>query len=668
MNIHPIALLLLCACLTGCGAEFDTTYAGPEAQRRQTSDWISYGGAGGRKYAEQGELSKSNVAGLEVAWIYRSGDVSTVFQSTPITFDGQLIFCTPFNNVISLDPLTGRPLWRFDAGLQRHARIGNEYNCRGLSSWTGAGGDDGHCARRIFTATNDARLIALDSRSGARCPQFGNAGEVDLSKGVGEIWWPGEYQVTSPPAVAGNVVVVGSAISDGSRVEAPSGVVRGFDAVSGGLLWAFDLAPPDFDYATRAVSDAGYALGTPNVWSAMTVDAKLGLVYLPTGNPSPDYDRSANPDLDHFGSSVVALDAASGKVVWHFNTVINDLWDFDVPSQPVLADIELHGETVPVVIQSTKMGFVFVLNRKTGEPVVPVEYRQVPVHGPLQAQLSAVQPFPPPAFQVSRNYEHGGSLLGLCNGMDEESVIGPVYTPITEQWTVGLPSNMGATNWGGVAVDPRRGLIAVHTNSVPFRTRLIARAQAADLLAAMEDAAGDAERAAARQQLRQRFDLPDNVEVAQQRGVDYLMARHMYRDPYVGAPCSGLPMAEMMVIDIANSKQLWRRPHGSLRDFAGLPVDVGVPGLGGPLITASGLVFIAGAAEKAIRAYDLDTGDELWHHRLPHPGNATPMTYTVSSEGRERQFVVIAAGGDARGGVGGVGDYLVAFALPQSGG
>jgi quinoprotein glucose dehydrogenase len=260
----------------------------------------------------------------------------------------------------------------------------------------------------------------------------------------------------------------------------------------------------------------------------------------------------------------------------------------------------------------------------------------------------------------------GGSLLGLCDGLDEQSVSGPVYTPITEQWTIGLPSNMGAINWGGIAVDAQRGLIAVHTKSVPFRTKLIPRSAVADVIEILkDDATPPAEWEAAWQQVRKDFDLPEEVEVAEQRGADYLMARHPYLDPYLGAPCAGAPMGEMMVIDLQRETQVWRRPHGTLRDFALLPLHWGVPGVGGPLITSAGLIFIGGAAEKAIRAYDIDSGDELWHHRLPHPGNANPMTYEVNTPTGAKQFVVIAAGGDARVGTGGVGDYLVGFALPD---
>lgn len=657
--VLPVVLLLVAS---GCEPDFESYEAG-EAEPRSTSAWSSYGGDGGRKFADLDLIDKSNVSDLELAWTYRTGAIETVFQATPVLVAGRLLFCTQFNKVVALDPQTGGELWTFDPEINPDLRPANEYNCRAVTPHTAA---DDPCPARVFMATNDARLIAFSGADGRRCPDFGDGGEVGLEEGVGATNYAGEYQVTSPPAVAGDVVIVGSAISDGNRVDAPSGVVRAFDALTGELVWAFDLAPPDFDYTTGAVSSDGYALGTPNVWAPMSVDVERDMVFLPTGNPSPDYYRAGPVDMAHYGAAVVALRASSGEVLWHFNTVIRDFWDFDVPSQPVLADLTIDGRLVPALIQSTKMGHVFVLNRETGEPVVDVTYRDVPRHGPLENELSAVQPYPPPAFQVSRGYEKGESLLGLCDSMDDVSVAGPVFTPITEQWTIGLPSNMGATNWGGVAVDEARGLIVVNTNSVPFRTKIFARADAQDLLDVLRNGELPVEeRREARRQLDERFDLPPGTEVAPQNGVDYLMARHAYLDPTIGIPCAGAPLAEIMVIDINKETQIWRHPHGTLREVISLPLEWGAPGMGGSLLTSSGLIFIGAAAEKAFRAYDVDTGEELWRHRIPFPGNANPMTYRVNSDQGEQQFVVIAAGGDARAGIGGEGDYLVAFTLPR---
>lgn len=629
--------------------DFESYLAQPDApaERRTTTAWPSYGGPGAAKFAQLNEVDKDNVADLDIAWTYRTGDTSNVFQATPILVDGQLVLCTPHNRVVALDPLTGAELWRFDAQIASH-QYDNQTNCRGVSQWHGPTTSD--CPARIFMATNDARLIALDASSGKRCESFGSNGEVNLQTGVGELRNPGEYQVVMPPAVVSDVVVVGASIGDNKRTDAPSGVVRGFDAASGELKWAFDLAPPSFDYDSDLVSDAGYALSTPNVWAAMSVDEARDMVFLPTGNPGPDYFRTGKPDLDFYGSSVVALRASTGEYLWHFQTVINDFWDFDVPSAPSLVDLTIDGKRVPALIQSTKMGFVFVLNRETGEPLIDVDYQQVPQHGPLAAMLSPVQPFPPSAFQVSRTNEPASALLELVGLCDADDVVGPVYTPITEEWTLGLPSNMGTTNWGGVAVDGNRGLIAIRSSNLAFRTKLLPRSEVEEFMAdgKIDDWDG----------FRARFDLPSGVEIGQQLGTDYLMARHL-------SPCSGMPAGELMVVDINSQQQLWRQPHGSTRDAIGLGFEVGLPGLSGPLLTSTGLIFVSGGmTERAIRAYDVDTGAELWHHRLPFPGNATPMGYAVEeANGSRRQMLVIAAGGDGRSPIGQIGDYLVAFAL-----
>ena len=650
-----------CCLIAGCGADFDVYQATAGGEPRATSTWSAYGGPGGRKFAALEHITRDNVDDLQVAWTYRTGDVEAVFQITPVLSEGRLLFCTPFNKVVALDPLTGAELWTFDPELDRSLRPANEFNCRSV---TPARTNDTECPARVFMATNDARLMALNTVDGKPCQTFGENGAVALDTDVGDINWAGEYQVTSPPVVAGDVVIVGSAIGDGGRVTAPSGVVRAYHAVSGELVWAFDLAPPGYEHDTQPVSSAGYALGTPNVWAPMVVDAERDMVFLPTGNPAPDYDRPRGLNMAHYGSAVVALRASTGEVLWHFNTVIKDFWDFDVPTQPVLADLAMNGIRVPALIQATKMGHVFVLHRDTGQPLVDVTYQKVPVDGPLADRLSDVQPFPPPAFQTSRNYSKGESPLGLCDDMDAESVAGPVFTPITEAWTIGLPSNMGAINWGGVAVDEQRGLIVVNTNSVPFRTKLIARQGAADLLAVLEDRNADRDaRRRARQEFDERYNLPPGAELAPQRGADHLMSRHPYLDPVVGLPCAGSPLAEIMVIDINGEQQIWRHHHGTTRDITVLPLPLGMPGMGGPLLTESGLIFIGAAAEKRLRAYDVDTGEELWQHALPFPGNATPMSYTVETPRGPSQFVVIAAGGDARAGIGGEGDYLVAFSL-----
>ena len=673
-----VVFLMMALSLGGCSSiDFGTYQAEAEleaasmAQPRRTSEWPSYAGTGSARFTSEATLTRQNIEQLEPAWSFRTGENTTVFQNTPILANGLLIVCSSLNKVSALDPLTGTVAWTYDAEVGT-GPYPNQANCRALAQWSQSesplpSGADAACEHRLFMATNEARLIALDGTNGRLCDDFGSNGEIDLVQGVGDLLWSEEYQVTSPPAVVGDVVVVGSAISDNQRVDAPSGVVRGFDVRSGALVWAFDLAPPGFDYAKGRVSSAGYALGTPNVWAGFATDEARDLVFLPTGNPAPDYYRTGPLDMAYYGSSVIALQASSGELVWHFKAVQNDFWDFDMPSIPSVVDLNLNGEDVPALIQSTKMGFIFVLNRETGEPLIDLEQREVPRYGPLKVQLSATQLYPPEAFRVGRPYVAGQSPLGLCDGLENDAIVGEIFTPITEQWTVSMPSFTGATNWGGVAVDGQRGLIALHTNSFATRVKLLDQSKAPpEIVAAMTDRQRPVEeREASFRAYRDFFQLDSDVEVGVQIGAGYSMARQIMLDPYLGAlPCAGFPLGEVLVVDIAAQQQRWRRPHGGESGVIDRLLSPGWPQLGGPLLTSNGLFFIGSMIDSTLRAYDVENGELLWHHELPAPGVATPMSYSVADEqGKLRQFIVIAAGGDSRIPMGGSADYVVAFAV-----
>ena len=675
IKLYCVATMAIALVLSSCSTTDFAALQVPdetEATARVTSPWPSHAGPGSARFTDVALISKENVRRLKPAWTFRTGDANEIFQNTPILAGGLLVVCSPFNKVSALDPLTGAKVWAYDPEIAR-ARYPNLANCRALAQWSDSeaatqvepvGQTVNACVNRLFMATNDARLIALDGLTGIVCAEFGSGGEIDLRAGVGQLSWDQEYQVSSPPAVVGDVVVVGSAVADNQRIDAPSGVVRGYDVRSGKLVWAFDLAPPDFDYSTGLVSEAGYALGTPNVWSGFAVDQPRDMVFLPTGNPAPDYARNPGLDMAHYGSSVVALRGSTGELIWHFKTVERDFWDFDVPSIPSLVDLQLAGRSVPALIQSTKMGFIFLLNRETGEPLIEVERREVPRFGPLKDQLSPTQPFPPDAFQVSRRYEKGQSPMGLCSSVEEESQVGEIYTPITEQWTIGLPSNMGATNWGGVAVDAQRGLIALHSNNLAYRTKLLDKSNApSQLLETMGDVDRPiSERRAAYEAYRAAFEIGDDVELGVQAGADYAMARHVSFDPYLGlVPCGGFPLGEVMVIDINEQRQRWRRPHGN---FPAKVFSIGSPQNGGPLLTTTGVFFLGSLFESKLFAYDVDNGELLWQHALPAPGNATPMSYAVKDdEGNAKQFVAIAAGGDTRSPLSASSDYIVAFAI-----
>ncbi|MGH0031094.1 MAG: pyrroloquinoline quinone-dependent dehydrogenase [Myxococcota bacterium] len=651
-----IRLAACCAALA-CGAA-PLPEPGPVAG---VSEWPSFGGdPGGTRHVVQDAIGRDDVGRLRPAWTYRHGDVSdgtgdvrstTAFENTPILVEGVLYLCTPFNRVVALDPASGVELWAFDPEIDLTGRYANQLVCRGVSTWLDASAQEGsRCRRTLFTGTNDARLFALDAATGIPCPGFGTGGEVDLNAGPGPQRWQGEYQVTSPPAVVGDVVVVGSAVSDNARIDAPSGVVRGFDARTGELRWAWDLAPPGFDYASGLTSEAGYALGTPNVWAPMSVDEERGLVFVPTGNAAPDYYRGERHRMSHYGSSVVALRGATGEVAWHFQTVHDDLWDFDVPSQPTLARIDVDGEGRDALVQSTKMGLLFVLDRETGEPLHPVEERPVPTAGaPPGEVLSPTQPFPriPMLVRGTVSADDAWGVTpwdrGRCREAIETLRFDGMYTPPSVQGTIMLPGNAGGSNWGGIAVDPDRQLAIVRSSDVPWVVTLIPR--------------DDFEAARAAR---------PGVEHGPQLGTPYGLSRELLLSP-LGLPCIGPPWGTLAAVDLRSGDVRWQVPHGSIRDLAPvpLPLDWGVPGTGGPIVTSGGLVFIAGAMDDYLRAYDVETGEELWKGRLPAGGQATPMSYRVAfQDGSARQYVVIAAGGHARAGTT-LGDHLVAFAIEE---
>ena len=633
---------------------------------RPAAAWPSWGGdAGGRRYSPLDEITRANVERLEVAWTHRNGDVSdghgavpstSAFQATPILADGTLYLCTPFNRVLALDPETGAERWSYDPDLDLSGRYGNQLVCRGVATWFDpqAGGVR-PCRRRIFSATNDARLIALDAATGSPCADFGEAGQVDLNPGAGPQRWKGEYQVTSPPAILGDVVVVGSAVSDNQRTDAPSGVVRAYDTRSGALRWSWDLAPPNADPALPRAAGSGYLLGTPNVWAPMSVDAERGLLFVPTGNPSPDYYRGQHPAMDHYGSSVVALDGATGRVVWHFQTVHHDLWDFDVPAQPTLASLRRNGEALPAVIQTTKVGHLFVLHRETGRPLFPVEERPVPQRGVPGERLSPTQPFPlrPPSLvpqDLAPEQAWGLTTLDQrwCRDRIASLRFEGVFTPPSVEGTLMVPGNGGGSNWGGIAVDPERQLAIANTMNIPWVVTLVPR--------------GELERRRRGGGHRRGSQKERGVEFAPQDGTPYAMLRQLLLSP-LGLPCNPPPWGTLAAVDLARGEIRWQVPFGTVRDLSPLPLPLswGVPSIGGPLVTASGLVFIGAALDDYLRAFDVETGEELWRSRLPAGGQATPMTYRVR-EG-SRQFVVIAAGGHARAGSR-LGDHLIAYALP----
>ncbi len=638
--------------LLACGAEPAPrlTAAGPVA------DWPHYGGGlEGLGWSPLDQIDRSNVGHLEVAWQHRSGDISdgsgdlsrTSFQVRPIVPNGTLYYCTGMNRVFALDPETGAERWSYDPGMRNRKLIGPYPRvCRGVAWWPDEQAQpEATCRERIYTATLDAELIALDAKTGEPCDDFGQGGRVALREGLGPVpdW---EYYATSPPLAMNGVVVVGALVADNLRVDAPSGVVRAFDARTGALRWAFDPVPPGWVTRPRAEGERLYESGTPNVWSILSGDAARGLVFVPTGNGSPDLLSAVRSGLDHYASSVVALDAATGKVVWHFQTVHRDVWDYDVPAQPALFEIDGVGGGVAGVAQITKMGHLFLLDRATGTPLYPVEERPVPAGDVAGEALSPTQPFPthpetlhPAALPPEQAHGFTPIDRGDCEAKLSRYRNEGIFTPPSLEGSIQYPGNAGGPNWGGVSIDPERGLLFVNQMRSAAVVQLIPRSDFATL---------DPEGAVYPQEL---FPMAGASHGAR-------------REPLLsnfGAPCSPPPWGVLQAVDLVSGELRWEVTLGTSRDQAPWPLwfDSGAPNLGGTLATAGRLVFIGATTDKFFRAFDADSGEEIWRTRIPFTANATPMTYRLRPGGK--QYVVIAAGGH---GWSEPGDALLAFALP----
>jgi quinate dehydrogenase (quinone) len=612
-------------------------------------DWPHFGRtASGTRHAPLDQITPANVAGLRVAWTYRTGEIPTGRAGhvvTPLQVNGMLYGCTQSSKLFALDPDTGKERWRFDP---QSAENKIYPRCRGVAYHDGGGAPQA-CARRIIATTVDARIVAVDADSGKPCEDFGSHGVVSLRTGMAnpnpELYFP-----TAAPTVVRDLIVVGGLVWDNQKVGEPSGVVRAFDVRSGALVWAWDLGNPAITRLPPA--GASYTPGTPNVWSIPSFDEQLGLVYLPTGNSTPDFwggHRSAASD--RYASSIVALDIATGRERWHFQTVHHDLWDYDVPSQPALYDVpDGHGGTLPALIQTTKRGEIFMLDRRNGQPIAPVEERPVPQGGMADDRLAPTQPFSVgmPSIgteALSEQRMWGLTLLDqlVCRIDFRQSRYEGIFTPPSERQTIQYPSWLGGMNWGSVSIAENLGYLIVNDTRVAVVNQLVRRAA--------YDRAAQAN--------------GGHEGSAPQAGTPWGVEQRRFLSP-LGIPCQQPPYGTLSAIDLSTRKMVWSVPLGTTQETGPLgiathlPIPIGMPTRGGPLTTSSGLIFIGASQDFNLRAFDVRTGSERWSARLPVGAEATPMTYRSARSGR--QFVVISAGGNSVSPA--KGDYIVAYALP----
>ena len=649
--------------------------------------WQHYGGdAGGQKYSPLRQITPANVGQLQVAWQYHTGELERhpVLQTAmskvqvnpillPAEAGGHLLLCSPFGRVIALDPARGTERWVYDS----RSRIGGYAtpedpeglaspgfaNCRGVAWWHDRTATAGaFCSHRVFLATHDLRLIALDAPTGKPCPGFGAAGIVNIEPTVLSAHPPaakGEVKFSGPPTIVNDVVVLGTSVRDFNRANAPNGAVRAFDARTGAPRWIFDPVP-------RTPADPAFAGWTPegardtgagNVWGVMSADEARDLVFLPTSGPSPEFFGGTRPGDNRYADSIVALRGATGEVVWYFQTVHHDVWDYDNTAQPTLLDLTRDGRPFPAVVQATKTGMLYIFNRETGEPFFPIEERPVPQDGVPGEVLSPTQPFPvkPPAL-VPQEFT-AADLWGLtpwernaCREAYGNFRYGPIFTPPSLSGTIMFPSSAGGVNWGGVAVDPDSRILVTNVIRLGHYVRLLPIASVTG---------------------KPKGSMQENMLGAPVAllGTAYAAKQAALLSPANQMPCTAPPYAELVAVDLQQGEILWRATlgvwdHSLPPPMAGpyslpLPLRWGTPTFGGPMLTAGGLVFIGATGDDRFRAFDLHSGHEIWSALLPTGAFAVPMSYEVNG----RQFVVVASGGHAF-----VyqkpGDQITAFALP----
>lgn len=629
------------------------------------TDWPAYGGTtSARRFSPLTQITAENISRLQRAWTFRTGDLPHErwgAETTPLKIGQSVYLCTARNQIVALDAATGRERWRYDPHVADE-NIPYTAACRGVTYYAEPGADTStECATRIIEGTLDARLIAVDARTGEPCSHFGENGAVDITDGMGDVS-PGLVSITSPPVIVRGVIVTGHQVLDGQYRWAPSGVIQAYDVHSGELRWAWDMMRPD--RTGMPPEGETFTTGTPNMWTAATGDEELGLVYLPMGNSGADYwSSSRRPEENEFATSLVALDARTGRPRWHFQTTHIDVWDYDLGSQATLVDFPTERGLVPAIVLPSKQGDIYVLDRRTGEPLTPIEERSVPQGGLEPWMRSATQPFSL-YHTVAQPHLTERDMWGMspidqmfCRIQFRQASYEGMYTPPTTstRW-IEYPGYNGGSDWGSIAVDPNRGVIVANYNDTPNYNRLVPRDEAARRGWAPRDEArggsmGGAHEGAGDPQVGVPFAIDVNAG---------------WRMAATGLLCKEPPYGGIRAIDLRTGRTIWDRPLGTARNNGPwgipsmLPLTIGTPNNGGSAITASGLIFIAAATDDLIRAIDMRTGEVVWSDVLPAGGQATPMIY----EANGREFVVIMAGGhhfmETRR-----GDYIIAYALPE---
>ena len=654
------------------------------------TDWKQYGNSdGGTRFAELTQINTETVGNLEEIWRYRTG-VENDFKMTPLQVKDKLFICGAKNILMAVNSDTGDEIWRFDPEATPPAKHQYARTCRGISYHEAPEDYQGQCKSRIVTATIDARLISVNAETGELCNDFGDHGVVDLRKGMSP-HQPDQYYLTSPALVAGDLLVVGGLVLDSQDLGLPSGVVRAFSATTGEFEWAWDLGNPGYYGEPKA--GEYYTPGTPNVWSIMSYDPKLDLIYAPLGNASPDYFGGARRDFDdEWSSSIVALDAASGQPVWKFQTVHHDIWDYDLPAQPVLVDVEKAGKMIPSVAVPTKTGEIFLLDRRNGEPVYPIEEVDVPQDPVVGEYLSKTQPKSPlPNFHP---YRHEKDMWGLtpvdqllCRVEYKMMRYEGLFTPPTPKGSLAAPGNFGGFNWGSVSVDADNGLLIAAPMLLAHRLMAVTPKQVAEAGPRAALLLGKNHPAV---RMDESAPIPPAREADPKDPFDHVRIKYYGLIlPFMSrlgtqVPCFEPPWSQIAVIDLNTNELLWKRPLGTMKDAgpfgirSGLDIDVGTAVRAGTLTTRGGLAFVSSTMDSTVRAFNIRTGEEVWSDSLPGNGQSTPMSYYSDSTGK--QYIIVTVPNpswryprdpksktytDSQSEVDGKGGYVIAYALKE---